>query len=139
VTLWLEPDADSATLRADGMILDSRLIPLETFPLAIPAQRDEFSFESEYVPSPSRFNQLSTNLLGVVLESDSIESPVRAGLGLGLGVISGVSSPRARRAPKIINIEGESIYILMMKSESIIPEEVDPERYSEQLQTEDDF
>lgn len=138
VTLWLQPGEDSANLVADGLLLDSKLIPIKTVPLPLPAQYDDFAFESEYLPSPSRFNQVSTNLLGVVLDSDSIEPPIRAGLGFGLGVVAGISSPKAKRAPKIINIEGETVYVLMLESESQLPSEIDLERYMDILEEADD-
>lgn len=138
VTLWLEPHEDFASLVADGIVVGSRLIPIRTSELAIPAQRDEFLFDSEFVPNPGRINQVSTNLLGTVIQSDGLAPPVRAGLGLGLAVISGISSPQAKRSPKIVNIEGETVHVLIVSADANLPEDINPNPASSESDLEEE-
>ncbi|NJN23475.1 MAG: hypothetical protein HC810_02535, partial [Acaryochloridaceae cyanobacterium RL_2_7] len=118
----------SADLVANGIVIGGRLIPIQTSPLSIPAQRGEFTFDNEYVPNPSRFNEISTTLLGVTLSSDAINAPLRAGLGLGFGILSGITAPKAKRAPKTITIEGESVYVLVTNQASEIPAQIQLKR-----------
>jgi hypothetical protein len=122
VTLQLRPMKGGAQLQAEGIVVGNRLIPIQTSTILIPAQRDPFLFDSQFEPSPGVVNRVANNLLNVVVDSDGLEAPVRAGAGIGLAVISGLSTPRAKDSPKVVNIIEETVYVLTLSEPLSVPD-----------------
>lgn len=81
-----------------------------------------FLFDAQFEPSPGGVNRVANNLLNVVVDADGLEAPVRAGAGIGLAVISGLSTPKAKNAPKIVNIVEETVYVLTLSKALSVPD-----------------
>jgi hypothetical protein len=97
-----------------GFIIGGRLIPINSNEILVPSQKKNEDYTYQYQPSPSRLNNVLTNLSSYQLSSaflSETNTNFQSYVGAGLALASGLTAPRPKAIPGRVVIPQGTIYI----------------------------
>ena len=136
VSVQIEPTKGGAQIKADGLVVAGRVIPILALgPLVPDYTVTTTSGVQQAQANQGLFSSLAGSLVSVVgaatrLSSDKVSNFANIGnsLGAGLGILSGLSSPQRTRQ---VEISQGSVYILTLQA----PVSLQPKSVQTTLQT----